>query len=303
MDTLHIQLTERDRQMLAELGDVGLLDGATLHRRHFPADQSGEACGRRLRLLRKGGIIDVFQPAISFGPHRSGRLPMVYRLTPTGANILQELSGERPSVISGNISALTLEHRLGVAKLRLLVGDACKREKIPPPEWIGEYDLRPTAPPLPSAKLSERYLLCHQYTLEGETLTCWPDAAALIPIPHKTDVHHLLLLLEFDRSTERLAQVKRKIPGYNMFLNFQDYHRLFKKCAETVRVFFVTKTIQRGKHIAEAIRPLPGSDVVRWAPVYALKPETFFTERIWWDCEGRRIRIITPKKENDDKTT
>src|SRR5271170_2633994 len=90
---------ERDRRIFDDLVECGgLLDSATIGERHFIDDRTGEACRRRLRILRAHDLIQAYRPAISFGPADSGRLPTVYRLTLKGAQFLHELTGVQPQV-------------------------------------------------------------------------------------------------------------------------------------------------------------------------------------------------------------
>lgn len=238
----NIQFQERDRCIFTTLVKCGgLLDSQTIHARFFPDDKTGESCLRRLRLFCQHQLLIPYRPAITFGPASRGRLPAVYRLTARGAEFIQELTGHRPAGMNGQLSALMLHHRLGLAKLRLLVDDACAHEQLPAPLWIGEYDPQPGPRPSLNAKLSLRYRLCQQYSAQGVTHTCWPDAATLIRLPAKQigTAWTLLMLWEYDRSTEHHAQVIGKLPGYRELLSRQDERRYFADSeVQMTRVFF-----------------------------------------------------------------
>lgn len=293
-----IHLQDRDRRLFDDfVASGGLLDSKTIHARLFPGDRSGEACLRRLRMFCGEGLLETIRPALAFGAATTGRLPSVYRLTSKGADLIHELTGERPAASGTGISTLTLEHRLGIARLRLVVNDACAAEGFAEPNWIGEYDPMPGQRPGPNAKLSERYRLCHQYPQQGTSVTCWPDAAALVGVPgdQSGQVHRLLMLWEYDRSTERLAQVKAKLPGYRLLTGRQDDRRLFEVESVTTRAFFVVKSAERRESIAAAIKDEAGSEFVRLAVVSDLTPAALFREPVWFTSRGD-ARAILPKR-------
>lgn len=82
----------RDFSILAELGEVGLLDTDTIWQRHFPLDQSGQACRRRLRLLADHGLTQTIHISVA-STAGLGRLPILHRLSPEGAEYLFEETG------------------------------------------------------------------------------------------------------------------------------------------------------------------------------------------------------------------
>lgn len=296
MAPLAIRLQPRDLALLTELRDVGLLDTTTLHDRHFPADRTGKACLRRLALYARHGMVEPIAPSVSFGLPRGGRMPAIHRLTPRGAEVLGSFIGDTGRrVASGSPKPETLLHRLGCAQLQLLLRDACTLAKLSPPTWIGEYETRPGASirsPLP-----ERFVLCQTYALPTGRWTCWPDAAALvsIPAPASSEPHPLVLLFEYDRSTETLKQVAGKVPGYEQLVARGDWRRFWPELVKpTVRVFFLTRSEERIRSVAAAIRELPGADAFRFAVFMRLKPATFFTDAVWQTCQGDCRAILKP---------
>ena len=298
MPPLAIRLQPRDVSLLGELREVGLLDTPTLHDRHFPADRTGKACLRRLALYARHGLVEPISPSVSFGLPRGGRLPAIHRLTPRGADVLCSFTGETGRrVPSGSPKPETLLHRLGCAQLQLLLRDGCRLAKLPPPTWIGEYETRPGASirsPLP-----ERFMLCQSYAHSTGRWTCWPDAAALVRIPDirapAGATHPLVMLFEYDRSTETLKQVAGKVPGYEQLVTRGDWRRFWPDLVKpTVRVFFLTRSEERIENIVAAIRDLPGADVFRFAVLASLTPATFFTDALWHTCQGDCRAILKP---------
>lgn len=298
MPPLAIRLQPRDLALLTELRAVGLLDTTTLRTRHFPADRTGKACLRRLALYATHGLVEPISPSVSFGLPRGGRLPAIHRLTPRGAEVLCSLTGETGRrVPSSSPKPETLLHRLGCAQLQLLLRDGCSLAKLPPPTCIGEYETRPGASirsPLP-----ERFVLCQSYAHPAGRWTCWPDAAALVMIPVAGGAvgvsHPLVMLFEYDCSTETLKQVAGKVPGYEQLLTRGDWRKYWPELVKpTVRVFFLTKSEERISNIVAAIRDLPGADAFRFAVFARLTPATFFTDALWKTCDGKHRAILKP---------
>jgi hypothetical protein len=293
-----IRLQPRDLALLAELREVGLLDTTTLHDRHFPADRTGKACLRRLALYARHGLVEPIAPSVSFGLPRGGRLPAIHRLTPRGVEVLTSLTGENGRrAAGGSPKPETLLHRLGCAQLQLLLRDACSHARLPPPVWIGEYDMHPGASI--RSPLSDRFVLCHTYTLPNGRYTCWPDAAALVLIPGLGGSagvpHPLVMLFEYDRSTETLKQVAGKVPGYEQLLARGDWRTYWPDLVKpTVRVFVLTRSEDRIRTIVAAIHALPGADHFRFAVFQRLKPESFFTDAVWQTCRGDSRTILKP---------
>lgn len=298
----NLRLQPRDVGLLTELGEVGLLDTATIRERHFPDDRTGEACLRRLRLYAGHDLTEAIAPAVSFGLPRGGRLLAIHRLTQRGAEVLHHVTGEWPRrVVKKMPRSETLLHRLGCAKLQLLLKDACDLARFPPPQWIAEYDTRPGVGL--KATLPERFVLCQSYpTPDGRKVTCWPDAAALLSIPGQQAGappvwHPLVLLFEVDRSTETLKQFARKLPGYQQLLTRGDWRKFWPGVQNpTVRVFVVVPSDERLQNIAAAISNLPGSEFFRLATAASLTPEQFFTAPLFRTVSGDARPILRVKE-------
>lgn len=290
----NVRFTDRDRQILEDISLAGgLLDSKAIHQRRFPSDTTGEACLRRIRLLRGQQVLWCVQASVTFGVAPVGRLPLVLGLTPKGADLLEELTGKRPGVVAQTLSSQHLEHRLGMGHLRLLVNDACDKESLASPIWIGEYDPRPGIRPFINDKLSKRFRLCHQYVSGDNVLTCWPDAACLLGVPSGSSIHQFLILWEYDRSTERLAQVRGKFPAYERFIGSNDHLGLFQSQDRIeTRIFFVTQSEERWRNIADAIKEFPISACVRFGVRKDISPASFFREPIWSTPDGQSRAIL-----------
>lgn len=289
---LHLQ--PRDLAILRELGEVGLLDTETIHARHFAQDQSGQACRRRLRLFAQHGFTQTIHLSVA-RVSRTGRLPMLHRLTPPGAELLWEEYGvvaPRPARADVPKPA-TLLHRLGMVQVQLAMLDACELARLPPPLWHQEYDLAPN--PAHDTRLPQRFLLRREFARNNTKVMCWPDAACLLSIPHAEKVWKLAIFWEFDRSTESLRQVTEKIPGYELLLGTPAWKQLFPT-ADAARLFFVVPSRARLDNIAIVPRASPLASIVRLAVASDVTAHQVLAAPIWFTDAGepRAIRAATP---------
>jgi len=62
-----IRYQDRDIALLSELGELGLLDTNMIRSRHFPDDQSGKACPKKLRQYKKCGLIETISFPVNYG--------------------------------------------------------------------------------------------------------------------------------------------------------------------------------------------------------------------------------------------
>jgi hypothetical protein len=291
-----IRLQQRDLVLLMELAEAGVLDLPTIAARHFTENRSVRACQARLRLFTMHGLVHSLALSVALDDGRRGRLPNMYRLSRRGAEVLSEATGVvLPRPAKRDPRPETLLHRLGVAKVELIVNDACALHGLARPRWIHEYDTVPQ--PKPTAPADERFVLYQRFPLpDGRKATCWPDASCLLMVPlGGGSAHPLIIYWEFDRSTERLAQVEAKLLGYQPLLARQVYRRHWPMDADpTVRVFFVCPSQARVGNIAGAIAGMAGAEAVRFATMDTLVPQRVLAEPIWQTVQGARLPILPP---------
>jgi len=302
MATAALHLTSRDMTALGELGEVGMMDTLTIHDRHFPKDLSLRSCRRRLRLYEHHGLARTLAARIVSPNHAEKNLSSIHCLTERGAEVLKELTGvEHLRVPRSDPRPEMLHHRLGVARVQLIVNDACRGQAIPRPAWILEQDSRPGVPK--DAPLTDRFTLFESFSAaDGARITCRPDASCWLQIPASPPsepqrMYSILVYWEFDRSTEMLSQFARKLPGYHALLSTQTFRKHWPHVSQpTVCVFVVTPSQERLENIAEAICELPGGDAFRLTTIKDLTPERFLTAPIWRTVNGecRAIRKVDP---------
>lgn len=284
----------RDIAVLTELGEVGVLDLTTIAKRHFPLDLTRRACQRRMQLFGAHELVDPIPLMGTFAEARAGRLPTLFRLSRRGAEVLGTLTGFKRRPARRNPRPETLLHRLGMAQVQLAVNDACALQRLSRPQWIQEYETNPR--PDPKAPATERFILLERFPLaDGRTATCWPDASCHVAIPGTTNgaVHNLLIYWEYDRSTERLAQVAGKMYGYQALLGAESYRKHWPAVvAPVVRIFFVVQSLARLQNIAQILGKFPASEAVRLATTSDLDPKGLLTEPIWRTVKGERLPIL-----------
>lgn len=291
-----VQLQDRDVSLLTELGHVGLLDTDLIHRRHF-SPVSRRRCQQRLQQLQAEGLTRSVALTVWYGKPGGGRIPTIHCLTERGAAAIESIAGCRPRrFLRSDPRPETLHHRLAIVQARLAIEDGCRALGLAAPEWVMEQDRRDDAKP--DDPPSRQRVLYHEFTTGGKKFTCQPDAASLMQIPRSTErieagTTPLLGLWEIDRSTERVAQVVSKCPGYAALLDRKDYRRYWSNLDQApVRVFWVCPSRQRIESIVARLREHPVSQYFRFTTAGELSADSSMTLPIWRTIDGQRREIF-----------
>ncbi|HZV25482.1 MAG TPA: replication-relaxation family protein [Acidothermaceae bacterium] len=294
-----LHLTDRDLHILAEIGELGLLDTETLHRRHWPDGTTLRACQKRLKLYTDHGLTSTVQLAVWFATKGAGKVSTLHCLTERGGDTVEQQTGERPLRIArSDPKPETFHHRLGVVKARLAIDDACKDAALPRPEWIMEQDLRPDAPE--HAPPSEHRMLYHVFRNAKKTFTCQPDAASLLRIPRQDagrdgTMTELVCFWEIDRSTESVRQATGKAAGYAAAIEQHVHRRYWPSLKKpVVRVFWVCPSTERIDSLSAAFRTAPVAQFFRFATRHDLEPQRLLRDPIWRTVAGERRSILLP---------
>jgi hypothetical protein len=291
-----VQLQPRDMAILADLGEYGLLDTATIAARHWPGVSSPRACQERLRSLCDAKLIHKTQLLVARVGRMGSRIPAVYALMPHGAEVLELETGEVPPRIArSEPSPATLLHRLEMIQTRVAFDDACRSEAVPLPTWIYEQDtytgVRISDP------LERRHRLYERIRWNGHDVACRPDAACLLrlPSPHQPNTSDdLLVYWEIDRSTNSRNREAKKAAGYEALIGSRRFATHWPDASDRaiVRVFYVCPSEERIANIAAEIAPTPVATYYRFACYDALSPASILTQAVWRDTEGRRYAIL-----------
>lgn len=293
-----IHLQPRDLAVLADIGDYGMLDTQMIHLRHFPEDQTGRACERRLKKLADEGLtkkvnLGVSRQAATPSSATWHRIPAMHFLTPAGAEVL-EASGARPAlrVMRSDPKPMTLLHRRLVVIVRLALDNACQQAGIGVPDWIMEQDARDEAK---FASPSDRLILSDTFEVNGRKVACRPDAASLMRLMIAEKEAHLAGYYEVDRSTE--SDFDSKLPGYSALLAKQAYRRHWSNLnpGAAVRIFCVCRSQERIENIRQSIRSWKCSSYFRFALHEDMVPDRILTEPVWQAMDGE-LRAILPRE-------
>jgi hypothetical protein len=279
---LHLQ--PRDLEALIELGDVGLMSSDQLFPRHYcpPGEEVTRVYfNRRMRAFAQAKLVDKTSVVLS-GNKGVQKQPAVYRLTPTGADEVEKLTGIDPPRVarSDAPSAQTLLHRTGVTETLLAFKDAAKKEALPPARWLLEGDREPTA--TKGQTRDKQFILVEAYQIGRDKFTCRPDACVAIE-RDKPRKHTLLGYIEYDRSTEGQDQILRtKTRGYEEMLKAKTFKQHWPNVVEPVaRILFVCKSKERIRNLQEWLSVSPISDMYRFT-LHEFLNENLLRAPVWW---------------------
>ncbi|GAA4895863.1 replication-relaxation family protein [Streptomonospora salina] len=221
-------LTDRDRAIVADVGDHRVMTTHHLARLHFTGPDTSRA-RRRLAALHRYGLLDRFRPIL---PPPRGTAPWHWVLAAAGEHVYADIHeldqpARRPGSRIRLANSTHLHHTLGLADCYTAFRVAERR--APGAElarWRTEADcarrwgrhIRPDA-----------YLRWHQH---GRGLEAF---------------------LEYDNGTEHYPQVVRKLRGYT------DHARAHRR---TAHILFVAPTRTRTDRLADALAPHTSDRVV-----------------------------------------
>ena len=305
-------ITDRDLDVWSFLGEYGLLDSRQIQE-EFWAEKRLRACQMRLQRYEEHGIVQAITLTMA-GYHRKnrngdtsgGRLPLIYALTPEGANILEQETGIRAKrFMRSELKSMTILHRREVVRVRLALDRACSRQKsnsnsrpIRQLMWIHEEDRKPDA----TGNLVTDRILYHPFTQRNEKFSYRPDLFGLTEIPRAAGGSHICVCYyEIDRGTMSHSQLSEKLRGITATIKTQawkkyvpNYGQFAKKTI--VRVFWVTSSPERADNIRQTF-----NDKSLITSAFRYTSQTQLTEHtalgpIWMDSNGeQRGMVIEPQ--------
>jgi len=283
---------------MTDTGELGIADTLLLCLRHFgDAAQASilRYSQRRLRTLALSGLLECNKLAVNYS-NGIKKLPTAFRLTETGADLVEHIRGIRPRrPAKSEISPITLMHRLAVVKTRVAIDDAHVALGLPKPPWIMEADQYEDREIKLADPAERRFILRESWGSGPSRISACPDASTLLTVPDETGEPRWLLAayLEQDLSTEGSA-VANKAAGYAKLLDSATNHyRRHWPHAHFARVLFVCPSQKRLENVARLIVELPGSENWRLAVNTALlPPPAALTEPVWHDVHGNAMPIF-----------
>jgi hypothetical protein len=287
-------LQPRDREVLASLGENGVMDTDMLHAQHF-SDVSHRRCRQRLLLYHQHGLTRTTRLKL-WTSENSQRAPTIHCLAERGVEMAVTFNSGRPlRVTKGEPQPATIHHRLQVVRTKLVLDAACSLHRLTAPQWILEQDRDPAAsnelPP------NQRRLLYHSFPGQPRC-TCQPDAACRFTVPRelanpKAGVSDVIGFFEIDLSSEGRKQIAGKLPGYSRLLTERTYSRYFRAADNAVvRVFWVCRSAERIQSLCEKLRHEPIAQFFRFTAIAEFTAESALTVPIWQDVTGKRREIL-----------
>jgi len=287
-------LMPRDVRILELLGDYGIMPSTMLHER-FWRGKGLRACQNRLALLCEHGLLRSMIPSIQTGRLRGGAVPIVYALTPKGADLVEAETALRPQrLVHQPLSAMTLHHRLDLLRTRLLWDDACTAASCPRPQWFLDSDHNPNAST--TASPTQRKLLDDSFKERGQRVVYCPDAVCLTKLPGPHGTIPLICVWEIDRSTEGHRQLTEKLPGLALSLRSKVYRKHFPETpVEHFRSMWITRTDRRLQEIRKPFQSHEVAPVLRFAALRTLQPCFSLYDSVWTDADGLKRSICKPE--------
>ncbi len=287
-------LQPRDREVLAAIGENGVMDTEMIHSHHF-ADVSPRRCRQRLALYRQHDLTRTATLRL-WSSDGTRRIPTVHGLAERGVEVVLAHDANRTLRVSrGEPQPLTIHHRLQIVSTKLIFDAACDANGLSRPRWILEQDRDPNA----SSELppNQRRLLYHPFS-GSPRCTCQPDAACRFAVPRdltqpESGTSDVIGFFEIDFSSEGRKQIVGKLPGYTRLLAERTYSRYFRDSQDAVvRVFWICRSLERIKSLCERLAKEPVAQFFRFTTITEFTTETALTAPIWQDVVGKRREIL-----------
>jgi len=274
--------TLRDIEILIAVGECGLLDTQDIWEQWWPGCLL-RPCQMRLRVLCTEGLLQKTPLVAAHAEKHGGRLPTIYTLTESGADLVEVHTGVRPPrVLNCSSQPMTFFHRLETVKFRRSVDAGYERLGLPSPAWIMEQDTLPSDDA--TAPLSNRFILYERFELPTGRVSYRADASVHLCVPTTHGgFTNLLAYIELDRSTMSLRQMARKWIGMNAFFQNAAYSRHWPTVeTPAVRVLFVCPSQKRIENLRRSVKGEWVADRIRFAVRdAALDPQQVVTAPIW----------------------
>ena len=292
-------LQRRDYLVLIALGTSGTLDTNVIWRRFFFDDKTGQSCRRRMNRFAKHGLVLRTFIEIS-SANGNGRAPILYNLTPLGAKAVEDEQGVvgLRTAHGDRLSPTKLRHRAGIGEVVLSISDGCQLAGMPMPDWVLEYDTHDDVPK--NATFSQRFRLCQEFKDgKGGRVICWPDAGCQLTFPDSNE-SKLVLLLEYDRSTEDHPQLREKLPPYERFFAERRDRQLWPESQEAF-LFFVFQTETRLRNAAKSFADKTLAPRIRMAVASELNDQSPITDPVWFTTALEQRALLSQGSSPEKK--
>ncbi len=298
--TKGVRIRPEDIHFLESLGTVGILDtnDAAVH---YP-DHKLNSVQNRLRLLASNRLIRATKLLVSFERlgvnDRGGRIPTLFSLTPHGADLVESMTGNRPSrYLNSEPAPATFLHRQDVARVVSSFTASCQNAALSVPDWVMEQDVWTDGPKkLPP---NQRKLLYHRIETPAGAVTCHPDIACRLKLPSA----EVALFFEVDRSTEGHKQLTEatRMDAYSLLFKTKSYQRYWPGFSAPFEfVMWVCLSQQRIDNLCKSFAAHPLAERMRFSLLeHFVKRNDILRQPIWQNIHGDFRRIYNTIQHND----
>lgn len=282
-----IQPTARDEQVLLMISLYRFVLTSQIKTKVFAGTKDLQVTRRRLRRLHDAGLIDY----IDFSTNGKGSSERVHFITSSGSLYIQEkFPGTRTILYSKrrNFNYPFMRHAIACSEFRLNLELALQNHpRVAIKQYVSEFELTEN----PHDQGMHRLRIYWSFTLPNRPkhVVMYPDSLIVLAGRDQFKDQKILLFLEVDRGTERLAIIHEKITGYNLFRE-RGFHKQFG--VNGFKILFQCHSSRRMENIRESLFGFKGSEMVRLTSVDQVNAESIAADPIWRDVENRTMSLL-----------
>lgn len=284
-DLPRVILTDRDKAIIKTLYSYRVLETPQLQQLFFTHTHTNPAtslktCQRRLRALRKAGYLWQGEQASKY--RTEGVKPFIYRVARRGIELLPELLGIEPELITYrphryDVSDFFLNHLLRTNDVRIAFALACKRHHWTIQTWLDEKDLK-------RAHAQEHVWISGERGMKQKVAVIPDGYFDLVYPPTGKHYHHFLEVdlgtLTASTSDWRRRSWTRKISAYIAYFHSGKFRKRYKG-AKQLKILTVTTTNQRLAALKTITEQAKGRTRFWFTTLDQITPSTALTKPIW----------------------
>jgi len=278
-----LSLMKRDGEIVRAIAEYRALTTPQISRLLFAADEAqtegvSSRCFLRLKLLYHHGYVQrVEQPQIL----SEGRKPFMYFLDTKGAELLEDLDGDRPDwrKKDNELSAQKVEHLMYTNNIRIAIATSARRNGFTLEEWIDDKALK-------SAQMKDTVTVKNDAGGTAKTAIV-PDGyfRLVVPAPEgKRRIYHHFLECDMGTMTA-IASVwgrrdyRHKILAYTAYYNSGKYEARYQ--AKTLKVLTVTTSEARLRTLRTVTEQAGGKNRFWFTTFERMKGTDILVDHIW----------------------
>ncbi len=128
-----------------------------------------------------------------------------------------------------------------------------------------------------------------------EKVIVTPDIVIVFEVKESKDT--FLIFLEIDKGTENSLQIRQKLKKYYEYLNHsgKKFKKKFNVSSDSFRVYFLTTSNRRIKHLLTSLKLEEGLELFRFATYDNFYKTKDLTEKIWVKNTGEKVSLFKSK--------